>query len=134
MTESTTQAEIQLIIFEDVHLDVVRLSDGWDSAEYQKYASVLYLSPADLKRLGVKSGAHVRLTAKGVHITLQAKPEKRCTEGMGWLPASPYSNYLAVYDPAVTQLPLPKVMGASISPTEDEVTSVSQILQRAGNA
>ena len=88
MTSGSTQLDVHLVVFEDVYLDVVRHTDGWDSAGYQKCASILYLSPKDAERLGIKTGAHVRVTAAGGTVVLEVKAENRCPEGTGWLPAA----------------------------------------------
>jgi formylmethanofuran dehydrogenase subunit D len=134
MTNDSVHLDIQLIAFEDVHLDVIRQTHGWDSQEYQVYAGVMQLSPTDLKKLGLKNGDRVRLTAAGGAIVAKVKSEVHCSEGTGWLPASLYSNRLAAYDPSVSQIPSVKVMRVSISPTQDEVTPIWQVLQEAEGA
>ncbi len=134
MTNGSAQLDVQLIAFEDVHLDVIRHTYGWDSEEYQVYAGVVQLSPIDLKKLSIKNGDRVSLTAAGGAITAKVKSEARCSEGTGWLPASLYSHRLAAYDPSVSRLPSVKVMTASISPTQDEVTPVRQLVQEAEDA
>mgnify|MGYP001031639728 CR=1 FL=1 len=134
MTDDTASLDVQLIVFEDVHLEVVRYADGWDSGTYQEKAGVVQLSPLDLKKLDIKNGSHVTLTTHGGNIVVKAKSEKRCAEGVAWLPASLYSNYLAVYDPSVSKTVMPKVTKASISPTQEDVTPIPQIIPGVDDA
>ena len=133
MTNGPTQLDLRLIVFEDAYLDVAHHADGWDSERYQKCASALHLSRTDLQRLDVKSGAHVRVTAGEGTVVLEVKAENRCSEGTGWLPASLYSNFLSVYDPKLS-VPAPRLLKVSISPTEEDLTPISQVFQRTGNA
>jgi len=134
MTQPSSSLDIRIIAFEDVHLEVVRYTDGWDSAAYQEQAASLRISPSDLRRLGIKNGAHVRLTAAGGTVVVKAKSDNRCEEAVAWLPAGLYSSFLGVYDPHLSRIPSPKVFPASVSPTQDELTSALSLFQRTQDA
>ncbi len=134
MTQASSSLDIRVIAFEDVHLEVVRYTHGWDSAAYQEEAASLRISLSDLQRLGIRNGAHVRLTTAGGTVVVKAKSDNRCEEGVAWLPAGLYSSHLGVYDPHPSKVPSPKVLPASVSPTQDELTPALSLFDRTQNA
>lgn len=128
---SSIQEAVELVIvtYDDIYLSVVRLRDGWADA-YQRESAILRLSAADAKKLGLNEGGRVELTSRSGSVVVVAKVDTGCSEGVGCMPASPYSNRLASYDPGVARLPDVKRIVTTAAATGKEVTPLPDILVR----
>jgi formylmethanofuran dehydrogenase subunit D len=126
---STPKEGIPLVIvtYQDIYQWVARQRDGWGDA-YQQHSAKVRLSPADLKRLGLNDGALVELKNKAGSVVVKAKSDPTCEEGIGYMPASLYSNRLASYNPSVSRLPNLKRIEVRAVSTEKDVTPLSDLL------
>jgi len=128
---SSPKKDIPLVIvtYQDIHQWVARQRDGLGDA-YQQHSAEVQLSPADLKRLGLNDGASVELKNKAGSVVVKAKSDPACQEGIGYMPASLYSNRLASYNPSISRLPNLKRIEVRALPTEKDVTPLSDLLPK----
>ena len=119
-----------MVTYRDIYQEVVKQKDGWGSDAYQKHSAMARISPADLKKLELKDGARVELRSQSGSVVVDVKSDATCQEGMGYMPASLYSNRLAGYDPLASRLPNLRRIAVRAMPTEKDVTPLSDLLVR----
>jgi formylmethanofuran dehydrogenase subunit D len=132
MTPPQNGILLTIVTHEDVHLSVVKQKDGWGDA-YQKKATVLRLSKADLQKLGLKDNARVELTGPAGSVIVTAKSDTACEAGRGQMPSSLYTNYLVSYEHGSSTLP-GRHIEAQVTPTEKSVTPVLELKIRRARA
>lgn len=118
--------ELILITYHDGLLKIAETKEGTDSL-YQKLAAVVWLSPDDLKLLGVNEGESVELRSSAGSIVVQAKSDPNSKAGIGYMPFSLYSLSLSSYDPVKGRLPNFKRIAAMAVPTNHDITPVSEV-------
>jgi len=118
--------ELVLVTYHDGLLKIAETKEGIGSL-YQKFAAVLWLSPDDLKLLGVNIGKPVELRSAAGSIVVQAKADPNNKPGMGYMPFSLYSLSLTSYDPAKSRFPDFKRIEVTVLPTERSITPISEI-------
>ena len=91
--------ELVLVTYHEGLVKIAEMKEGTGS-RYQKLAAVVWLSPHDLKLLGVNVGRPVELRSAAGSIVVQAKSDPNTKPGMGYMPFSLYSLTLSSYDPA----------------------------------
>lgn len=133
MDSSNQGISLTIVTYDDIHQAIARQRDGLGD-EYRTRSAVVYLSAADLKKLGLKSGAPIELRGKSGSVVVAAKSETAIEEGIGHMPSSLYSNYLGSYDPSVSQLPNLKMIEVTAIPTEKNITSPPDLLVRREGA
>lgn len=118
--------ELVLVTYHEGLLRIAETKEGTGSL-YQKLAAVLWLSPDDLKLLGVNEGEAVELRSAAGSIVVQAKSDPNSKPGMGYMPFSLYSLSLSSYDPAKGSLPNFKRMEVTAVPTSHDITPISEV-------
>ena len=119
-----------MVTYRDIYQEVVKQKDGWGSDAYQKHSAMARISPADLKKLDLTDGARVELRSRSGSVVVEAKSDPACEEGMGYMPASLYSNFLASYDPSASRLPNLSRIEVRAVKTQKDVTPLSDLLVR----
>lgn len=129
---SLPQEGIPLVIvtYQDIYQWVVKQRDGWGSDAYQKHSAVARISPADLKKLDLTDGARVELRSQSGSVVVEIKSDPACEGGMGYMPASLYSNRLAGYDPSASRLPNLRRIEVRAVPTQKDITPLPDLLVR----
>lgn len=120
----TPQLSLTLITLRDVFQWAAHKKDP---QEYQSRSALVRLHPSDLKALGVKDGALVRLSNPQGEVIVKAKADPRCPQGYGLMPVSPYANLLAEYAPGRGGLPNFKRIPVIAEPAQGEVTPLSAL-------
>lgn len=112
--------EISLVIvtYRDVFQWVAK-HKGISNSDYQDRSAIVRMSASDLKALGIVNDAPVRLRTPLAEIVVRAKLDPGCRQGFGFMPASPYSNQLASYDPVKGRLPNFKRMEVVVAPADE---------------
>lgn len=96
---------------------------GISSSDYEDRSTIVRMSASDMKALGIVDDAPVRLRTSLAEVVVRAKLEPGCRQGFGFMPASPYSNKLASYDPEKGRLPNFRRIEAVVAPTDEKVDS-----------
>jgi len=118
--------ELILVTYDDCLLRIAEVKGGTGNL-YQKLAAVVWLSPDDLKLLGVNEGEALELRNAAGSIVVQAKSDPNSKAGIGYMPFSLYSLNLTSYDPAKERLPNFKRIEAIAVPSNHDITSISEL-------
>ena len=118
--------ELVLVTYHEGLVRIAEMKEGTGSL-YQKLAAVVWLSPHDLKLLGVNAGRPVELRSAAGSIVVQAKSDPNAKVGMGYMPFSLYSLSLSSYDPAKGRLPNFKRIEAMAVATSRNITPISEV-------
>ena len=97
-----------------VTIDIITCRDALVSAtkysldsrdEYEKKTAQIHLSKEDLKKLGINKKKSVKLSNNLGSIIVEANPDPKCPEGLGFMPLSKLANKLTSYDPSISNNP-----------------------------
>jgi formylmethanofuran dehydrogenase subunit D len=132
MTSPRNGISLAIVTHEDVHLVIARLREGWGDA-YQKKAAVIRLSRTDLEKLGTKDNARMELTGPAGSVVVTSKLDAMCEAGIGFMPASLYTNRLADYGAGSPAMPRKHIEVRAVA-TEKAITPVSDLKVRRNGA
>lgn len=118
--------ELVIITYHDDFLKVAEIKEGTGSL-YERLAAVVWLSPDDLKLLGVGDGKLVELRNGIGSIIVQAKSNPKVKSGTGHMPFSLYSIRLTSYDPAKGKLPNFKRIDVIAGPASQDITPIAEL-------
>jgi len=97
---------------------------GKSSSEYYEACSMVYMDAEDMKKLGVKNGAHVLVTTPRGSVVLRAvKYPRSATPGLIYIPYGPWAN--ALVNDSTTSIGMPSFKGI---PAEVEVAPDQPVL------
>ena len=127
MNSTVEQARASLIIV--THRDIFQWVNKEKrlEGEYQERSAVVIMSPGDMKMLGIEEGATIRLRNAVGAIVVRTKLDSNCPQGFGFMPISPYSSRLTIYDTSKARLPGFKRIEVLAEPCEDAITPVSEL-------
>ena len=101
------------------------------SDEYRQLSALILLDKQDMAGLGVKDGQRVMVGNELGRIVAAAKAsEDEPHPGLAFMTNSPWSNQLVRDDVCETSIPGFKRIEAVVSPTEEAVTQITELLQR----
>jgi formylmethanofuran dehydrogenase subunit D len=101
------------------------------SDEYRQLSAQILLDKQDMAGLGVKDGQHVMVGNELGRIVATAKAsEDDPHPGLAFMTNSPWSNQLVRDDVCETSIPGFKRIEAVVSPTEEAITQIIELLQR----
>ena len=129
MNMTAEGVSLVLVTYRDIYQGVAEQREGLGEA-YRSRSAIVRVSPTDLKKLGLKDGGRVELKTRSGSVVVAAKADPACPEGIGYMPASLYSNRLASYDPSVSKLPNLKRIESKAVPSEKAITPISDLLAR----
>jgi len=103
---------------------------GKTSKEYIESVSILEMNGEDMKKLGVKDGERVKVTTEFGSIVLVAKKSLRIrSPGSAFIPYGPWANFIMGSDTDGTGMPLLKGVSAQIEPTDEEVSTIRDLIR-----
>jgi formylmethanofuran dehydrogenase subunit D len=118
-TPNKPRLSLILVTYRDVFQYAAR-HKGEAESNYEQRSTVMRLSPEDMKTLGTKDGDQVKLHNDSGELIVRVKTDKNCWQGVGFIPASLYSNKLTSYDPARGRLPNFKRLEVIAEPAASE--------------
>ena len=119
------QREIALIVI--THRSIFQIVAKQKELNYEEQSAMIWMSPVDLKAVGVINDATIRLENPVSSIIVKAKSDADCQEGFARMLVSPYSNRLVEYKPSVAKLPNFKRIEVVAKPTTEPVTLLSDL-------
>ena len=123
---SGKEVPLVLITYHDIFQQVAK-QRWWLGEEYQQQSAAVQLSPSDLKLVGVEEGGSIELRSDVGSIVVQAKSAPNLKKEICYMPFSLYSARLAGYDPQKAKLPNLKRIEVIASPTDKNITSISDL-------
>jgi len=101
------------------------------SDEYRQLSALILLDKQDMAGLGIKDGQRVMVGNELGRIVAAAKAsEDEPHPGLAFMTNSPWSNQLVRDDVCETSIPGFKRIEAVVSPTEEAITQITELLQR----
>ncbi len=104
---------------------------GKGSKEYFDSAAVCFLDPADIKKLGLKSGMNVKVTSKTGSVIVKAKKFPRgVMPGLVFIPCGLWANAVCSADTYSMGMPLFKGFPVEVEPAPEEpVLTLDELLK-----
>jgi formylmethanofuran dehydrogenase subunit D len=124
------EAKVIIVTFRDIFQYEAGKKSRY-SDEYRQLSAQIFLDKQDMAGLGVKDGQHVIVGNELGRIVAAAKTsEDDPHPGLAFMTNSPWSNQLVRDDICETSIPGFKRIEAMVSPTEEPITQITELLQR----
>ena len=124
------EAKVIIVTFRDIFQYEAGKKSRY-SDEYRQLSAQIFLDKQDMVGLGVKDGQHVMVGNELGRIVAAAKAsEDDPHPGLAFMTNSPWSNQLVRDDICETSIPGFKRIEAMVSPTEEAITQITELLQR----
>jgi formylmethanofuran dehydrogenase subunit D len=121
---------VTIVTFKDIFQDEAEKKSRY-SDEYQKLCAQIILDQQDMANLGAKDGQSVLVKNDMGSIVVAAKASDDDPHpGLAFMIGSPWSNQLVRDDVCDTSVPGSKSISAQVSPSGENVTSISELFQR----
>ncbi len=106
---------------------------GKISDEYFQSVATCHMDPDDMKELGVKEGANVRVTTEFGSVVVKAVKSKRTPhKGTVFIPYGPWASI--VVNPTTSSVGMPYFKGipaeVEVAPKEEPILSLRELLRR----
>jgi formylmethanofuran dehydrogenase subunit D len=124
------EAKVIIVTFRDIFQYEAGKKSRY-SDEYRQLSAQIFLDKQDMAGLGVKDGQRVMVGNELGSIVAAAKAsEDDPHSGLAFMTNSPWSNQLVRDDICETSIPGFKRIEAMVSPTEEAITQITELLQR----
>jgi formylmethanofuran dehydrogenase subunit D len=120
--------EISIITFEDIFQSET-MERGMFTDDYQRLSAQIIMDKEDMERIGVKEGGNVKIEndVGSIIVTVKLSGDEPHPK-MAFMTAAPWTSQLIRED--VCQNGRPDHITAEISPSEEETTKLSELLER----
>jgi formylmethanofuran dehydrogenase subunit D len=124
------EAKVIIVTFRDIFQYEAGKKSRY-SDEYRQLSALILLDKQDMAGLGVKDGQRVMVGNELGRIVAAAKAsEDDPHPGLAFMTNSPWSNQLVRDDVCETSIPGFKRIEAVVSPTDEAITQITELLQR----
>jgi formylmethanofuran dehydrogenase subunit D len=124
------EAKVVIVTFRDIFQYEAGKKSRY-SDEYRRLSAQILLDKQDMAKLGVKDDQRVMVGNQLGRIVAAAKTsEDDPHPGLAFMTNSPWSNQLVRDDICETSIPGFKRIEAMVSPTEEPITQITELLQR----
>jgi formylmethanofuran dehydrogenase subunit D len=124
------EAKVIIVTFRDIFQYEAGKKSRY-SDEYCQLSAQILLDKQDMAGLGIKDGQHVIVGNELGRIVAAAKTsEDDPHPGLAFMTNSPWSNQLARDDICETSIPGFKRIEAMVSPADEAITQITELLQR----
>ena len=122
--------DVKIVCFQDIFQHEAgkksKVSD-----EYRQLSAVVLLDKQDMANLGVKDGDKILVENELSKIVVAAKTsDDEPHAGLAFMASSPWSNQLERDDMCNPGVPGFKGISAKVAPAQENVTQISEIVQR----
>ncbi len=123
-------AEVTIVTFRDI-FQYEAGKKGRYSDEYQNLSAQIFLDKQDMAKLGTKDGGKVKVENDIGSIIVAAKTSDDDPHpGVAFMVNSPWSNNLVRDDVCETSIPGFKSITAKVSPSNEAITKIGDLLER----
>jgi len=124
------QAEMTIVAFQDIFQNEARRK-GVFTDEFRQLSAQIILDKQDMTRLGVKDGQRVLVKNEVNGVVVSARTsEDDAHPGLAFMILQPLVQSAGQGRRCDVSIPGFKRIAASVSPTEENATQISEILQR----
>lgn len=124
--------EVTIITFRDIFQSEAQEMDRFGD-DYRKKSALILLDEMDMKRIGVEDETAVLLkndAGSVVVVVAKRSLEEDSHSGIAFMPSSPWANQLIPEEMGKSRIPEFKRIPATVSPTKEDVTDISELLER----
>lgn len=123
-------ADVRIVTFRDI-FQYEAGKKGRYTDEYRRLSAQIILDKGDMAKLGIKDGQNVHVENDVGKIVVAAKlSDDEPHPGLAFMINSPWSNHLIRDDLCETAIPEFKNIAAKVSPSNEDVTKIAELLQR----
>lgn len=123
-------ADVTIVTFRDIFQDEAG-KKGLYTDQYRDLSARIILDKQEMAKLGAKDGQRLRVQNDIGSVVVAAKTsEDEPHPALAFMINSPWSNQLVRDDICDASVPGSKRITARISPTEEGITQISELLQR----
>jgi formylmethanofuran dehydrogenase subunit D len=121
---------LTIVTFKDIFQDEAEMISKY-SDEYRNLSAQIILDKQDMANLGLKDGQNVQITndVGGVVVSVKATDDDP-HPGLAFMVDSPWSCQLLKDDFCMSDSPESKGISATVSPSKDSVTQISEIFSK----
>jgi formylmethanofuran dehydrogenase subunit D len=102
---------------------------GKFSESYMESVAICEMNAEDMKKLGIRDNAKVKVTTQFGSVVIKAKKSRRLkTLGTIFIPYGPWANQILASNTNSTGMPLLKGIKATVEPTETKILNVHELL------
>lgn len=123
------EIERTIVAFQDIFQNEAR-KKGLHTDEYRQLSAQIILDKLDMSTLSVKDGQRVLVKNEVGSVVVAVKTSDDEHPGLAFMINSLWSNQLVRDDVCDTSIPGFKRIAARVSPSEENVTQISELLQR----
>jgi formylmethanofuran dehydrogenase subunit D len=98
--------------------------------DYSQKSTVILLDKGDIKSLGVKEGDRVKVESDSGQVVVTVHQDQEAHPGLAFMPNSPWANQLVSSQETESRIPEYKRIKVRASPSQEEVTPLSRILEK----
>lgn len=122
--------DVKIVTFRDI-FQYEAGKKGRFSDEFRQLSAVILLDKQDMASLGVKDGERVLVENDINKVVVTAKTsDDEPHAGLAFMTNSPWSNQLVSDNLCNTSIPGFKSISARVAPAQENVTQISEIVQR----
>lgn len=123
------ESTVAIVTFRDIFQDEAGKKSKF-ADEFRALAAQVLLDKQDMAKLGLKDGQKVLVKNDVGSVVVAARTSGDDPHpGLVWMTVSPWSNQLLAEDYCAGEKPWTGI-AVTLSPTEESVTQISEILQR----
>ncbi len=123
------ESTVAIVTFRDIFQDEAGKKSKF-ADEFRNLAAQVLLDKQDMAKLGLKDGQKILVKNDVGSVVVAVKTSDDDPHpGLAWMTVSPWSNQLLAQDFCSQEKPWAGIT-ATLSPTEESVTQISEILQR----
>ncbi len=127
---AAADTEVTIVTFRDI-FQYEAGKKGRYSDEYQNLSAQIFLDKQDMAKLGTKDGGKVKVENDVGSIIVAAKTSDDDPHpGVAFMVNSPWSNNLVRDDICETSIPGFKSIIAKVSPSNEAITKIGDLLER----
>ena len=125
---SNEKLHLIIVVFQDLHQRTIMQRDGVGES-YERVSARLWMSPADMDRLGVLDRDFVEIQSDTGTVVVRARTLPECKDGVGYMPASLYAMRLTNYNPSTTQMADLQRFEGGVGRTDMPITPVLALIK-----
>ncbi len=128
--EAEMEAEITIVAFRDIFQNEAE-KKGRFTDEYRDLSARIVMDKQDMARLGLKDGQRVLAQNDVGRVVVAVKTsEDDPHPGLAFMTSGPWANQLVGDHAGEAAVPCLKRIRAKVTPTEDVITQITELLQR----
>ncbi len=123
---SNEKIHLVIVVYQDLHQRTIMQRDGVGES-YERVSARLWMSPADMNRLGIRDRDFVEIKNDTGMVVVRARILAECKDGVGYMPENLYTTHITSYNVAAAQMSDLQRFEAEVNRTDIQATPVSTL-------